>query len=256
MCCSYHICGQCPTWCHRAQDHKPQARPTAERFFQLGVSHTAQRAAAGDLGNRLDTDHGSSSQQAPTGKNTVALPGLSSSRPSPKEYGPPTLDLPSAPSYRPSTGDPFIISFPSCRQVGTLPEAVTLALSKATPLHVSQTQRLSASRCLHIPCSLLDCLPVSLSRQLCRDQRGDSDICLNVPTAPVTLVCSLPSGRRGCNVPLSSPPWIRQTDTRRRRWFRPPHLDFSKGLVIDDARAMDYFCPIRRWRPSEPLRLS
>jgi hypothetical protein len=75
--------------------------------------------------------------------------------------------------------------------------------------------------------------------QLCRHQRGDSDICQNVHQLPhkaARLLSHL--GRHGCNVPFSSPPWTTaQTDDaaveRGSHKSAPQHLNFLEHESVE-----------------------
>jgi hypothetical protein len=74
--------------------------------------------------------------------------------------------------------------------------------------------------------------------QLCRDQRGPSDICPDVHQLPhqaARLLSHL--GRRGCSVPLSSPPWtIAQNDAAMARGSHKSalqHLDFLEHEFVE-----------------------
>jgi hypothetical protein len=98
--------------------------------------------------------------------------------------------------------------------------------------------------------------------QLCRDQRGASDIHPNVHQLPhqaARLLSHL--GRRGCNVPLSSPPWTTaQTDAAVERGSHKSaleHLDFLEQEFVEMMQKGQWILlPYKSVRGLKNLRVS
>jgi hypothetical protein len=98
--------------------------------------------------------------------------------------------------------------------------------------------------------------------QLCRDQRGSCDIHPNVHQLPhkaARLLSHL--GRRGCNVPLSSPPWTTaQNDAAVERGSHTSalqHLEFLEGEFVEMMQKGQWILlPYKSVRGLRHLRLS